>query len=92
MFAKIDFHPRIFLQQHKIKMEKQEASENRLLDWIEQNKLNWKTLSKNPHAIPLLEANPDKINWNWLSQNPNAISLLEANPDKIDWNVLSQPR
>ena len=46
--------------------------------------INWSYLSRNPHALNLLEANPDKIDWEMLSTNPSAIHLLEANPDKID--------
>ena len=53
-------------------------------------KLHWFNLSRNPHAIDLLEQNQDKINWDWLSLNSNAISLLEQNKDKINWNNLSQ--
>ena len=63
----------------------------KLLDWIDTNKLHWYSLSlnKTPHAISLLEKNPDKINWNCLSLNPTAIHLLEKNLDKISWHYLS---
>ncbi len=62
----------------------------KLLDWINNYKINWSYLSNNPNAISLLEKNFDKINWYNLSSNPNAISLLEANPDKIVWCELSK--
>lgn len=38
---------------------------------------NWKILSANPHAIPLLEANPRKINWSEIYKNPNAGPIIE---------------
>ena len=66
------------------------ANELVFLDWIDQTKINWYLLSKNPNAIHLLELNKEKIDWYWLSQNPNAIHLLELNKDKINWNGLSQ--
>ena len=47
----------------------------KLLHWIDIKKLNWDSLSKNPKAIHLLEANPEKINWYLFSGNPNAIHL-----------------
>ena len=60
-----------------------------LLDWIDKDKLDWRSLSKNPCAMDLLKANQDKIDWYWLSLNPNAIDLLKENQDKINWNNLS---
>ena len=60
-----------------------------LLPWIDIEKLNWRTLSLNPGAINLLEANPDRIDWTWLSGNAAAIHLLESNSDKINWTCLS---
>ena len=57
--------------------------ENKLLPWIDINKLNWELLSENPAACDLFKENPDKINWDWLSMNPAAIDLLIANTDKI---------
>ena len=65
----------------------------KLLDWIPEEKLNWKLLSRNSNllnAIHLLEKYPDKIDWYNLSGNPNAIHLLEKYPDKIDWDMLSK--
>ena len=44
-----------------------------LLSWIDINKLDWNSLSRNPNAIDLLEANRDKIDWMYLSANCNAI-------------------
>ena len=55
----------------------------KLLDWIDESKLDWQTLCLNPNAIELLKANPDKINWDYLSENPSAIELLRNNKDKI---------
>ncbi len=34
--------------------------------------MNWFSLSSNPNAIPLLEANLDKVCWVSLSENPKA--------------------
>jgi hypothetical protein len=42
----------------------------KLRDWIDESKLEWKWLSKNPNAMHLLEANQDKIDWMMLSSNP----------------------
>jgi len=52
--------------------------------------INWNALSKNPHAISILDKNLDKVNWTRLSQNPDAIPILEKNLDRVDWNELSQ--
>ena len=52
----------------------------------------WKTLSRDPNAVPLLEKYPEKIHWQWLSENPNAIHLLEQHPERIDWTYLSENR
>jgi hypothetical protein len=53
---------------------------------------HWKILSANPHAIPLLEANPQKINWSEIYKNPNAGPLIEKYenyPDKVfDFEVM----
>ena len=62
----------------------------KLLDWIDQDKLDWSNLSSNLHAIQLLEKNPDKIDWYTLSSNSNAMHLLEKNKDRIDWGLLSR--
>ena len=51
--------------------------------------MNWFSLSSNPNAIPLLEANLDKVDWNQLSSNPNAIPLLESNIEMVNWDSLS---
>jgi hypothetical protein len=61
----------------------------KLPDWIDETKLDWNTISLNPLAIHLLEANPDRINWKYLSKNPAAIHLLKANLDRVDWIWLS---
>ena len=59
----------------------------KLRDWIQiqENKIDWRTLSSNKYAIPLLEKNLDKIDWYYLSKNHNAIHILEKNQEKIDW-------
>ena len=60
-----------------------------LLDWINNDKIHWYGLSKNPSegAMQLLEKNQDKIHWQFLSGNysKHAIQLLEKNQDKIVW-------
>ncbi len=64
----------------------------KLLDWIPEEKLNWKSLSRNSNllnAIHLLEKHLDEIDWENLSGNPNAIHILEKYPDKINWYSLS---
>ena len=48
-----------------------------LLDWIDENKLDWTFLSRNPNAIDLLENNQDKVDWSELSSNHNAIDLIK---------------
>jgi len=35
----------------------------KLLDWIDPDKLDWKSLSGNPKAINLLEKHPEKLDW-----------------------------
>ena len=56
------------------------------MDWIPENKIDWKWLSKNTNdrALDLLEKNMEKIDWVWLSMNTNdrAFDLLEKNMDK----------
>ena len=65
----------------------------RLLDWINESKLDWIGISGNPspNAIQMLKKNPDKIYWNWLSGNSSfdAIQILKENPEKINWDYLS---
>ena len=59
-----------------------------LLNWINIDKIQWNSLSKNIYAYDLLKDNQDKICWNSLSKNIYAIDLLEKNQDKINWNNL----
>jgi len=40
----------------------------KLRDWIDESKLNWDYLSRNPNALHLLEQNQDKIKWDLLSK------------------------
>ena len=49
-----------------------------LLSWIDINKLDWNSLSRNPNAIDLLEANKDMIDYEWLSMN---LSIFEPTID-----------
>jgi len=51
---------------------------------------NWVGLSRNIHAMHILEKNLDKVDWDCLSFNTNAIHILEKNLDKVDWCLLSQ--
>jgi len=44
--------------------------ENELLDWVNQERINWFNLSQNPAAIDLIMSNPRHINWAELSGNP----------------------
>ena len=64
----------------------------KLLDWIDLRRLHPDYLSRNPHAIQMLEKNPERINWSELCRNksPFAMYLLEKNPDKIVWGSLSE--
>jgi hypothetical protein len=64
------------------------------VDYIEKNLHHfngheWRCLSLNPHAIPILEKHLDKIEWSNLCYNPNAIHLIEKYPEKIEWDSLS---
>ena len=58
----------------------------KLLEWIDKDKLDWCSLSKNKAAIHLLEQYPEKIKWTYLSFNQCAIHLLEQHPEKINWH------
>lgn len=58
-------------------------------------KIDFISLSKNPAAIPFLEANPQYIHWLHLSENPGACHLLknrinEHGIDFVDWNNISE--
>jgi|UniRef100_A0A6C0B9Y7 hypothetical protein len=52
---------------------------------------DWKSLSKNPKAIPILIKNINHIDWKQLCMNPckEAIDLLMQYPEKIDWLTFS---
>lgn len=45
--------------------------------------LDWATLSKNPHAISIIEKHLVQVDWDLLSMNPNALRFIEAEPCKI---------
>jgi hypothetical protein len=61
-----------------------------LHSWVPIEKLDWDSLSTNPQAIDLLEANQDKINWYKLSKMPEAINILKNNTHRnLDWDYLS---
>jgi len=64
--------------------------DNRLHEWIDENKLELDILESmhHPGVIEMLKKKKN-INWNNLSSNPFAIKLLEQNQDKIDWVFLS---
>jgi len=64
-------------------MSNRETHFMKLHEWIPNDKLDWKMLSRNPNAISILEKNLDKVNWEILSSNPNAIHILEKNLDKV---------
>ena len=57
-------------------------------DWIDINKIEWHTLSRNPNAIHLLEQNLDKINWTGLSRNENAISSHQKQRGPVQCDFL----
>ena len=61
----------------------------KLLDWVNESKLDWEYLSENPSAISLLEKNPNRIEWHWFCRNSAAIFLIESNLDRINWWFLS---
>jgi len=50
--------------------------------------IDWKQLSYNINAIPILEK-IDKVDWLQLSANPNANPIIEKNLDKVHWWSLS---
>jgi hypothetical protein len=62
----------------------------KLLDWMDESKLDWRSLSNNPspEAIKRMKETPNKINWYQLSENisPDAIQILRANINKVDWD------
>ena len=62
--------------------------EYELLEWIDEDKLNWEHLSGNPYAMEMLEKKQEKINWKSLSANPYAIHSLGRNPEKIKYDYL----
>ena len=39
--------------------------------FIDEDKIHWDRLCRNPNAIHILEANQDRINWATLSENTN---------------------
>jgi len=62
-----------------------------LIDWVRHfDRIDWRMMSFNEAAIPLLEAHQDRINWETLSFNKNAIHLIEANLLRIEWENLCQ--
>ena len=54
-------------------------------------RVDWKALSRNPGAIPLLAANPDRIYWRELSSNPGkgVNAVFDLSPSNLDWASLS---
>lgn len=51
--------------------------------YLEQHldKIDWRLLSMNPNAIPLIEPDLERFDWYFLSKNPSIISLLR----KPEW-------
>ena len=85
------FHIHLMTKKHKTNIRKPFVKPKyKLLDWIDEKKISWYELSKNPGVIHILEKNLDKIKWYYLSCNPAVIHLLEKNLDKIDWGQLSE--
>jgi len=80
---------------HQLSKNQSSKAIELLKEFIKENPnspiINWKVLSKNPHAIEILTSpeNYDKIYWKGLSGNPDpkAIKflLLDDNYDNIDW-------
>ena len=64
----------------------------KLIEWIEEDKLDWKYLSRNesPGAIQYLQKNPHLINWEELSRNKStdAINFLSQHNENIKWVAL----
>jgi len=56
---------------------------------LSERDIDWKNLSLNPNAVPLLEKHLDKVNWCMASMNPGAMPLLEKHADKVDWELLA---
>ena len=51
---------------------------------------DWKTFSKNPKAMHILEKNLDKVNWKTFSENEAAINIILKNMDKVCYKGLSK--
>jgi hypothetical protein len=66
-----------------------------LRSWIPFEKLDIKSLSRNPHpsAIQILEQYPEQIDWNVIFRNPAAIDLIEKyvekNPKNVPWDDIA---
>ncbi len=65
-YKKNDFFKLLYLTERVIYKEMEKDLKNayhmyNLVDWIDIERLDWKTLSSNPNAIYLLEQNPRKI-------------------------------
>ncbi len=56
---------------------------------IDRIKISWNSLSANPYAIHLLEANRKKINMFYLSKNPKGVHLIKELSTFLNWNWLS---
>lgn len=82
----------IFVEEIYIDVLKIFDSEGNLIDLERNNMIDWQCISKNKHAIKIIEKNLDKIYWRCLCTNENAIHILENNQDKINWGALSRNR
>ena len=64
----------------------------KLLDWVDVEKLDFQTLSKNHNAITLLLQNIDRIEMHAFSLNthPIAVNMLSFAFHRIHWTNLSE--
>lgn len=65
-------------------------NEGNLIDFEKEHMVDWQCISKNKHAIKIIEKNLNKIEWRWLCTNENAIHIIENNQNKINWSLLSR--
>ena len=59
----------------------------KLLDWIDESKLDFKSLSQNRRAVFYLKDHLDKVDWYHFSLNPSAIDILEKNINKLKKSI-----
>jgi hypothetical protein len=68
------------------------SQNNRALEIFKgyEDKIDWRSLSAVPSAIPLLRENLDKVCWVRLSRNGAATPLLRENIEKVNWSLHSE--